>query len=175
MGPRFRGFFPSDESVQVIAERAKCAEGFLIEEAHGSAAQANLVRISLHPDGPTHFAVPATSERDDGRSGQAGGYDSGPPPAGFSWFFSLDGIGLCMGHGIGHGISGRRLEGCCNHRANRGRGQNLKGRSWGLPARLRRLRVADRPSTNHWTCTNGHCDTSNRPLRWIGTEVVGSA
>ena len=149
MGPRFRGFFPSDESVQVIAERSKCAEGFLVEEAHGSAAQANLVRISLHPDGPTHFAVPATSERDDGRSGQAGGYDSGPPPAGFSWFFSFDWVGLCMGHGIGHGISGLCLEGCCNHRANRGRGQNLKGRSWGLPgpaAWVERCGPARRPT-----------------------------
>src|SRR5271166_1667208 len=78
------GFFPGDESIQVIAEGAKRAEGFLIEQPHGPTAQANLVRISLHPRGPAHFAVPAASERHDSRSRQAGEYDSGPPPAGFS-------------------------------------------------------------------------------------------
>src|SRR3979411_2751329 len=88
--------FPSGEFVQVIAERAIRAEGFLVEQALGAAAQAHLVRISLRADGPAHLAVPAASERHHGRPSQAAGHDSRPPPAGFLeffWFLLLDSLG----------------------------------------------------------------------------------
>src|SRR5258708_13664628 len=93
MGIRFRGPFPSAEFVQVIAEWAIRNEGLLIEQPLGAAAQANLVRISLAANRPTHLAVPATAEDQHRRSGQAAGHDSGPPPIGsleFFWFFLLD-------------------------------------------------------------------------------------
>src|ERR1700687_1476688 len=96
MGGRFRGPFPSGEFVQVIAERAIGGEGLLVEQALGAAAQANLVRISLPADRPAHLAVPAASERQHGRPGQAACHDSGPPPAGFLeffWFLLLDSVG----------------------------------------------------------------------------------
>ncbi len=93
MGIRFRGPFPGAEFVQVIAEWAIRIEGALIEQPLGAAAQANLVRISLAANRPTHLAVPATAEDQHRRSGQAACHDSGPPPIGsleFFWFFLLD-------------------------------------------------------------------------------------
>jgi hypothetical protein len=71
-----------------------------------------------------------------------------------------------MGHGIGHGISGRRLEGCCNHRANRGRGQNLKGRSWARPA----------PAASVARCGPGpvdqQLDVYQRTLRYLQQTIT---
>src|SRR5258708_2550468 len=90
---RFLGPFPSGEFVQVVAEGAKRAEGFLVEQPLGAAAEANLVRISLPADRPTHLAVPAAAESQHRRSRQAACHDSGPPPIGpleFFWFFLLD-------------------------------------------------------------------------------------
>jgi hypothetical protein len=99
--------FPSDEFVQVVAERTIGAESFLVEQTHGAAAQANLVRISLHANWPAHLAMPASAERHHGRcASQAACHDSGPPPAGFLeffWSFLLD--------WVGHHISGSTS--CC--------------------------------------------------------------
>src|ERR1035441_3207017 len=106
MGFWFRRFFPSDEFVQVIAERAISAEGFLVEQSLGAAAQANLVGTSLHPNRPTHLAVPAASERHRGRPSQAGCHDSGPPPTGFLEFFRF-----LLLDWVGHHISGTAS--CC--------------------------------------------------------------
>src|SRR5260221_4462136 len=93
MGVRFRGPFPGAEFVQVIAEWAIRVEGLLIEQPLGAAAQANLVRISLPANRPTHLAVPAAAEGQHRRSRQAACHDSQPPPIGsleFFWVFLLD-------------------------------------------------------------------------------------
>src|SRR5260221_13652722 len=99
MGIRFRGPFPGAEFVQVMAEWAIRIEGVLIEQPLGAAAQANLVRISVPANRPTHLAVPATAESQHRRSRQAACHDSGPPPIGsleFFWFFLLD----CLGNRV---------------------------------------------------------------------------
>jgi hypothetical protein len=58
IGFRFPGFFPSDELLEVVAEGTLGAELLPVEQAHGAAPEANLVRVSLQADRPAHFAVP---------------------------------------------------------------------------------------------------------------------
>ena len=178
MGFPLRGPFPSNEFVvQVIAERAIGAEPFLVKQPLGAAAQANLIGTSLHSDRPAHTAVPAASEGHHGRPSQAGGHDSGPPPAGFLEFFGAFSarlrrsliVSFVVTHRSSHlrAFLGRLFLGLLlHHRTNRGGGQNLKGRSW-RHCRLRQGMVGIQSDRNR-TCTNGHCGTH---LKTITLEV----
>jgi hypothetical protein len=64
---------PGKQAVKVVAVRTVSVKGLLIEETFNAATQANLVRVILRTDWPTHFAVPATPEKDHGNPSQTSG------------------------------------------------------------------------------------------------------
>jgi len=65
------GFIPGNQAIEIVAVRSVGAEGILIKETLDAAIEANLVGMVLSPDGPTHFAVPATAENDHPSTGQS--------------------------------------------------------------------------------------------------------
>jgi hypothetical protein len=56
---------PGDETIQIIGVGPVGTEGVFIEKTLDTATQANLVRVSLRTNWPTHLAVPAASEQYD--------------------------------------------------------------------------------------------------------------
>ena len=61
---------PGNQTTEVVTVGSVCAEGLLIKQTLDAAAQANLIRVILEPNRPTHFAVPATAEDHNSRSSQ---------------------------------------------------------------------------------------------------------
>jgi len=53
---------PGNQATEVVAVGSVGAESFLIKQALDAAAQANLIRVILEANRPTHFAVPATAK-----------------------------------------------------------------------------------------------------------------
>jgi len=162
-------FCPCDQFIQVVAEWAVGAEPFLIKQSLYPTAEAYLVRVPLHPHGPTHPAVPAASEGQQQHAREAGGSNpQRPQPARFGPF---------LGH-IGRprpikGIRFRRafhnivqqLSPSFQTRPNRDARQTLKGRGsrlFCIPPTKGGCRWA--VITSVWTCTNGHCDTRLRTI-----------
>ena len=64
---------PGDEAIQIIGVGPVGTEGVFIEKTLDAATQANLVRVSLRTNRPTHPAMPATADHHNGGSSQAGG------------------------------------------------------------------------------------------------------
>ena len=74
--------FVCKQAFNIVAVRPVAAKGILVEKTLDPAAGAYLVGTTLGADGPTHLAVPATSENHGG-SGHPGGQQAhGPKPAG---------------------------------------------------------------------------------------------
>jgi hypothetical protein len=61
---------PGNQAIEVVAVGSVGAEGLFIEQTLDTAAQANLIRVILEPNRPTHFAVPATAKDHHSRSSQ---------------------------------------------------------------------------------------------------------
>ena len=60
--PALSTLFPGDQAIEIVTVGSVGAESILIEEALDTTIEADLVGMVLGPDGPTHLAVPATSE-----------------------------------------------------------------------------------------------------------------
>jgi len=78
-----------NEAVEIVAVGSVGAEGFLIKQALDAAAQANLVRVILETDWPTHLAMPAPAK--DHHSGGAqprGDHAQGPQPTRLLFLFT---------------------------------------------------------------------------------------
>jgi hypothetical protein len=59
-----------NQATEIVAVGSVGAEVLLIEQPFDAAAQANLIRVILVPNRPTHFAVPATAEDHHSRRSQ---------------------------------------------------------------------------------------------------------
>jgi len=53
---------PGNEAIEVIAVRSVSTEGLLIKQTFDATTEANLIRVILVANRPTHLAVPATAE-----------------------------------------------------------------------------------------------------------------
>jgi hypothetical protein len=53
---------PGDQAIEIVAVGSVGAEGLLIEQTLDAAAQANLIRMILEANRPTHLAMPAPAE-----------------------------------------------------------------------------------------------------------------
>lgn len=53
---------PGNQAIEIVTVRPVGAEGILVKEALDATIQADLIGMVLSPDGPTHFAVPATAK-----------------------------------------------------------------------------------------------------------------
>lgn len=58
---------PRNQAVEVVAEGAVGAEGFLVKETLDAATEADLIGMLLIADWPAHFAMPAAA-KDQNRS-----------------------------------------------------------------------------------------------------------
>ena len=68
--PAGSGLGPGDQAIEVVAIGAIGAESFLVEKPFDSAAQADLIGITLRAHGPAQFAVPAAPEEHHAGAGQ---------------------------------------------------------------------------------------------------------
>ena len=85
LGDGFSRSLPGDESLQVIAERAKRSETLFIKQPLGAAAQAYLIRMTLHPYRPAHFAMPTAPEQKQSETRKSGcGEADRPQPIRFA-------------------------------------------------------------------------------------------
>jgi len=67
------GPIPGDKAGQIVAIRAVGAKILLIEQALDPTTEANLIRMILGADRPTHLAMPAAAKNYHPEAGQTGG------------------------------------------------------------------------------------------------------
>jgi hypothetical protein len=53
---------PGNEAIEVVAVRSVSTEGLLIKQTFDATTEANLIRVILEANRPTHLAMPATAE-----------------------------------------------------------------------------------------------------------------
>lgn len=77
--PTSAGVGPGNQAIEVVAIRTVGAESFLVKKPFDSAAQANLVGITLRTNRPAHLTVPATPEQHHAGTGQTRGHKTERP------------------------------------------------------------------------------------------------
>lgn len=65
------GVGPGNQAIEVVAIGAIGAESFLVKKTFDSAAQADLIGITLCANGPAHLAMPAAPEEHHAGTGYA--------------------------------------------------------------------------------------------------------
>jgi hypothetical protein len=78
-----------NQAIEIVAVGSVGAESLLIEQTFYAAAQANLIRVILEPNRPTHFSVPATAEEHNSGSSQPSrDYTQRPKPTRLLFLFT---------------------------------------------------------------------------------------
>jgi hypothetical protein len=80
---------PGNQPIEIVTIGSVRAEGLLIKQALDAAAQANLIRVILEANRPTHLAMPATTEDHySSRSQPSSNHTQRPPPTRLLFFFT---------------------------------------------------------------------------------------
>jgi hypothetical protein len=80
---------PGNQAIEIVAVGSVGAEALLVKQAFDAAAQANLVRVILKANRPTHLSVPATAEdHDSSRSEPGRNYPQRPQPTRLLFLFT---------------------------------------------------------------------------------------